>query len=198
MTATGKHTGALSLLIAALCICMLAPSHPACSQTLPDGVVRLDTTKVGRSDSGYPTIAATLHGGFLWIGREQGFRRYDRDTLEWEFTVYEGGICSGHGTINVVADPPYMWFRLTNTGTLCRYDISDGSWYSPKHWTVLEHTGEAEFGRGDGRIERQGRPRERTGAERRHIHATTCVVEALDISCERPPMARRWCERATG
>ncbi len=114
----------------------------ASAAQLPEGVVEFDTApgSAGRVDTGYPTRAMTLTDKYLWVGRAGGFRRYDRQTGEWSFYRYTAQ-CPGFGTISLIADAPYIWARLTNTGTICRFDTTDGAWHSLSHWSVLEHTG---------------------------------------------------------
>lgn len=113
-----------------------APAEPA------DGVVMFDTTvgETGRADSGYPTMAVAVSDDYLWVGRSGGFRRYDRHTGEWVFYRYTAK-CPGRGTVSLIPEKNYIWARLSNTGTVCRFDRNDESWYSLDHWTVTEHLG---------------------------------------------------------
>ena len=78
--------------------------------------------------------------GSFWLGREGGIRRYDPATDEWNFIPYDEQ-CPGYGTINLVAEPPYVWARRRSTGSICRLDTRDGTWRGFQHWTVIEHTG---------------------------------------------------------
>lgn len=114
----------------------------------PAGVVEFDTSPAKgatvRTDKGFPTTAAAVHGDSIFLGRDGGIRKYDRLTGKWEFFRYDGTICPGHGTVGVTAQPPYLWARLTNTGRLCRFDPRGASWHSMTDWKTLAHTGPGE------------------------------------------------------
>ncbi|HOO57495.1 MAG TPA: hypothetical protein PLN69_11770 [bacterium] len=135
------------LLAVAVFLGMVFACVAAAAGKLPTGVVEFETTGNREKDpylfdSGYPTTAAAVQGDYLWLGRNNGLRRYHRETGEWTFFAYPGTKCPGKGTINVVSEPPYIWARLTNTGTLCRLDPRDGTWYTPGDWTVISHRGQ--------------------------------------------------------
>ncbi|MFA6450841.1 MAG: hypothetical protein WCX65_15310 [bacterium] len=140
-----KRTNATIAVLALAAFAVFAA--PAVSAgKLPAGVVKFDTDSPStgefkRRDIGYQTNAALVYGGYLWLGRQGGIRKFDRITGKWEFFMYDGSICPGFGTIAIVPDPPYIWARLQNTGTLCRFNPKDNSWYSMKHWSIIEHAG---------------------------------------------------------
>jgi len=111
---------------------------------LPEGMIEIDTgpgPEEEIADSGYPTRAADILGDSLWLGRDGGLRRYDRKSGEWSFHPYNEEECPGYGTVNVVAEPPFVWARRTSTGRLCRYNPQDDTWHGLSHWTVISHTG---------------------------------------------------------
>jgi len=133
------------LVLAALIIVCHQCAINAAPASLPTGMTEFITDpsegKDRNYDSGYPTHAADVSGDYLWIGRNGGLRKYNKKTGEWIFFKYDPKVCPGNGTINIVADPPFIWARLTSSGALCRLNTVDGSWHTLNHWTVLNHTG---------------------------------------------------------
>ena len=134
------------LAAAALAVLLHALLIPrVCGAAAPTGVTEFDTAPAKGNaaiDAGLSPTAVAALGDFLWLGRKGGIRKYDRLSGSWEFFPYKGLVCPGVGTINIVPEPPYLWTRLNNTGSLCRFDPGDGSWFSMKDWTVLARTGQ--------------------------------------------------------
>jgi hypothetical protein len=136
---------AFSITIAVALTALLAAAlvTRASDVKLPEGVVKFDTSSVkgNKADSGFPSTVAAVDKNYFWLGRQGGIRKYDRQTGKWDFYAYDGKICPGTGTMNLVAEPPYVWARLANTGFLCRFDPAGGPWFTMRDWTVLSHTG---------------------------------------------------------
>jgi len=139
---TNRNSMKLLFLLSLLALACVGGA--AADAPLPTGVTRVNTDPPPKSDGldeGFPTTAAAVQGKYLWLGRDGGLRRYDRDSLSWEFFKYNNAVCKGTGTINVVPDGRFIWGRLTNTGALCRLNPEDRKWSTLDHWTVKIHSG---------------------------------------------------------